>query len=47
MDPVQVSALVEQRLAAAGVQLTVGGETSYVQNELDGAEWAFECDGPT
>jgi uncharacterized protein (DUF2126 family) len=30
MDPVQVSALVEQRLAAAGVQLTLGGEPTYV-----------------
>ena len=47
MDPVQVSALVEQRLAAAGVQLTLGGEPTYVPYEPEGAEWSFAADGPT
>ena len=47
MDPAQVSALIEQRLVAAGVQLTLGGEPTYVPNEPEGAEWAFAADGPT
>lgn len=47
MDPAQVSALIEQRLAAAGVQLTLGGEPTYVPDEPEGAEWAFAADGPT
>jgi len=47
MDPAQVSALIEQRLAAAGVRLTLGGEPTYVPNEPEGAEWSFAADGPT
>ena len=42
-----VSAAIEARLAAAGVQLTLGGEPTYVPNEPEGAEWAFAADGPT
>jgi uncharacterized protein (DUF2126 family) len=42
-----VSAAIEARLAAAEVQLTLGGEPTYVPNKPEGAEWAFAADGPT
>ncbi len=47
LAPAQVSALIEQRLAAAGVQLTLGGEPTYVPDQPEGAEWSFAADGPT
>ena len=47
MAAAQVSALIEQRLAAAGVQLTLGGEPTYVPDQPEGAEWSFAADGPT
>jgi uncharacterized protein (DUF2126 family) len=37
----------ERRLAAAGIQLTLGGEPTYVPLQPEGAEWSVSADGPT
>ena len=39
--------LLEQRLAAAGIQLTLGGEPTLVPDDPQGAEWSVAADGPT
>ncbi|MCP9850971.1 transglutaminase family protein [Cyanobium sp. Morenito 9A2] len=38
---------IDRRLSAAGVQLTLGGEPTYVPNRPEGAEWSVAADGPT
>ena len=38
---------LEQRLNAAGIRLTFGGEPTYVPLEPEGAEWSVAADGPT
>ena len=38
---------LEQRLQAAGIQLTMGGEPTLVPDEPEGAEWTVAADGPT
>lgn len=38
---------IDRRLAAAGVQLTLGGEPTYVPDLPEGAEWSVAADGPT
>jgi uncharacterized protein (DUF2126 family) len=42
-----VAAAVEQRFAAAGIRLTLGGEPTYVPLQPSGAEWSVAADGPT
>jgi len=42
-----VAEAVEQRLEAAGIRLTLGGEPTYVPLEPLGAEWSVAADGPT
>jgi len=39
--------VVEQRLQASGIELTFGGEPTYVPIHPDGAEWNVAADGPT
>ena len=43
----RVAETVEQRLAAAGIRLTLGGEPTYVPLEPSGPEWSVAADGPT
>ena len=38
---------LEQRLQAAGIRLTFGGEPTYVPIHPEGAEWSVAADGPT
>lgn len=38
---------VEARLEAAGIELTLGGEPTYVPLHPEGAEWSVAADGPT
>ncbi len=38
---------VRERLAAAGLQLTLGGEPTLVPVNPDGPEWSITADGPT
>lgn len=38
---------VEARLQAAGIELTLGGEPTYVPLNPKGAEWSVAADGPT
>ncbi|MEX0589141.1 MAG: transglutaminase family protein, partial [Cyanobium sp.] len=38
---------MEQRLQRAGVQLTIGGEPTFVPLQPEGAEWTVSADGPT
>ncbi|MEB3334240.1 MAG: transglutaminase family protein [Cyanobacteriota bacterium] len=38
---------VRERLAAAGVHLTLGGEPTLVPESPEGAEWSITADGPT
>jgi uncharacterized protein (DUF2126 family) len=38
---------VEARLQAAGIELTLGGEPTYVPFDPVGAEWSVTADGPT
>jgi uncharacterized protein (DUF2126 family) len=45
MEPVAREA--EERLAAAGIRLTLGGEPTYVPFEPEGLEWSITADGPT
>jgi uncharacterized protein (DUF2126 family) len=40
-------AAVEARLRAAGIELTLGGEPTYVPLRPEGAEWSVAADGPT
>lgn len=50
MNPKTLSALSRQitrRLRARGVELTLGGEPSYVPVSPDGAEWQITAVGPT
>jgi uncharacterized protein (DUF2126 family) len=37
----------EARLTKAGIQLTLGGEPTFVPLEPEGAEWSVTADGPT
>ncbi|MCX5967252.1 MAG: transglutaminase family protein [Cyanobacteria bacterium] len=37
----------EARLIKAGIQLTLGGEPTFVPLEPEGAEWSVTADGPT
>ncbi|MEN9540442.1 MAG: hypothetical protein RLZZ459_533 [Cyanobacteriota bacterium] len=41
------AAAVEQRLQAAGIALTMGGEPTLVPLNPEGAEWSVAADGPT
>ena len=41
------AALLEQKLAEAGIRLTFGGEPTYVPMKPEGAEWSVAADGPT
>ncbi len=43
----EAAARVEQRLAHHGVELTLGGEPTYVPLEPSGPEWSFSAVGPT
>ncbi|MEI6616622.1 MAG: transglutaminase family protein, partial [Cyanobium sp. ELA507] len=43
----RVAKAVEQRLGAAGIRLTLGGEPTYVPFEPTGPEWSVAADGPT
>jgi len=45
MEPLARAA--EERLRAAGIQLTLGGEPTYVPFTPEGAEWSITADGPT
>ena len=38
---------VQERLAAAGIHLTLGGEPTLVPLNPDGPEWSITADGPT
>ena len=38
---------VEARLQAAGIELTLGGEPTYVPLNPKGAEWSVTAEGPT
>ena len=38
---------VQERLAAAGIHLTLGGEPTLVPVNPDGPEWSITADGPT
>ena len=42
-----IAAAVEARLRAAGIELTLGGEPTYVPLRPEGAEWSVAADGPT
>ncbi|QEY32627.1 hypothetical protein EVJ50_10745 [Synechococcus sp. RSCCF101] len=42
-----VAARAEARLAAAGVELTLGGEPTYIPLKPEGPEWSVAADGPT
>jgi uncharacterized protein (DUF2126 family) len=42
----QAAERAEQRLAQAGVQLTLGGEPTYIPLNPEGAEWTVAADGP-
>jgi uncharacterized protein (DUF2126 family) len=42
-----IAAQLEQRLTAAGITLTMGGEPTLVPFEPEGAEWSVAADGPT
>ncbi|MFN7229854.1 MAG: transglutaminase family protein [Synechococcaceae cyanobacterium] len=49
-DPTPAAAAAieaEARLLAAGIELTLGGEPTYVPLHPDGAEWTVAADGPT
>ncbi|MGB5133884.1 MAG: transglutaminase family protein [Prochlorococcaceae cyanobacterium] len=41
------AARAEARLSGAGIELTLGGEPTYVPVEPEGAEWSVAADGPT
>jgi uncharacterized protein (DUF2126 family) len=41
------AARAETRLQQAGIELTLGGEPTYVPIEPEGAEWSVAADGPT
>ncbi len=41
------AAHAEARLSGAGIELTLGGEPTYVPVEPEGAEWSVAADGPT
>jgi uncharacterized protein (DUF2126 family) len=41
------AAAVEKRLRTAGIELTLGGEPTYVPFSPEGAEWSVAADGPT
>ena len=41
------AAALEQRLQVAGIELTLGGEPTYVPLNPEGAEWSVTADGPT
>jgi uncharacterized protein (DUF2126 family) len=43
----RVAKAVEERLSAAGIRLTLGGEPTYVPFEPKGPEWSVAADGPT
>ena len=45
MEPAARAA--EARLIKAGIQLTLGGEPTFVPLEPEGAEWSVTADGPT
>ena len=45
MEPAARAA--EARLTKAGIQLTLGGEPTFVPLEPEGAEWSVTADGPT
>ena len=45
MEPAARAA--EARLIKAGIQLTLGGEPTFVPLEPEGAEWSITADGPT
>lgn len=42
-----LAARVQERLSAAGIQLTLGGEPTLVPVKPEGAEWTITADGPT
>jgi uncharacterized protein (DUF2126 family) len=42
----QAAERAEQRLAQAGIQLTLGGEPTYIPRNPEGAEWTVAADGP-
>ena len=46
-SPAATPAAVEARLRAAGIELTLGGEPTYVPLCPEGAEWSVAADGPT
>ena len=41
------AAAIEQRLQEGGIELTLGGEPTYVPLNPEGAEWSVTADGPT
>ncbi|MFM2158238.1 MAG: hypothetical protein RLZZ124_712, partial [Cyanobacteriota bacterium] len=41
------AAALEERLRAAGIALTMGGEPTLVPDDPQGAEWTVAADGPT
>ena len=43
----RAASTAEQRLAQAGVQLTLGGEPTFVPDQPEGPEWTVAADGPT
>ncbi|MEB3331845.1 MAG: transglutaminase family protein [Synechococcaceae cyanobacterium] len=43
----RVARMVESRLDAAGIRLTLGGEPTFVPFEPEGPEWSVAADGPT
>ncbi|MCP9775495.1 transglutaminase family protein [Cyanobium sp. WAJ14-Wanaka] len=42
-----VAEAVERRLVEAGIELTFGGEPTYVPFDPEGAEWSVAADGPS